>query len=59
MQGTRIDRFYIAHSQGLSYIDFRQITAQSNLRSCLLHCHTDETFIRKRLRILQQQDYRH
>lgn len=56
MQGARVDRFYKAHSQGLSYIDFRQITAQTNLRSCLLHCHTDETFIRNRLKILQQQE---
>jgi len=55
MQGATIKRFYKAHSQGLSYIDFTQITAQTDLRSCLLHCHTDESFIRNRLKVLQQQ----
>jgi len=55
MQGATVERFYKAHSEGLSYIDFKQITEETNLRSCLLHCHTDETFIRNRLKILQQQ----
>jgi cytochrome c553 len=55
MRGGNVDRFYKAHSDGPSYIDFSQITAQTDLRSCLLHCHTDETFIRNRLIILQQQ----
>jgi len=55
MQGASVDRFYKAHSEGLSYIDFNQITEQTDLRSCLLHCHTDESFIRNRLKILQQQ----
>jgi len=55
MQGASIDRFYKAHSQGLSYIDFTQITEQTDLRSCLLHCHTNASFIRNRLKVLQQQ----
>jgi len=57
MQGATIKRFYKAHSQGLSYIDFTQITEQTDLRSCLLHCHTDESFIRNRLKVLQQQSH--
>lgn len=55
MQGASVERFYKAHSQGLAYIDFKQITAETDLRSCLLHCHTDESFIRSRLKTLQQQ----
>jgi len=55
MQGASIKRFYKAHSKGLSYINFQQMTAETNLRACLLHCHTDESFIRSRLTILQQQ----
>ncbi len=55
MQGASVERFYKAHATGLSYIDFKQIRAETNLRSCLLHCHTDESFIRSRLKILQQQ----